>query len=81
MPIMLQSALTSNIFILSQMLFSRFPDNILVKLLGVWEVREPSRLSFDCLSCLHHLDDSLWTIHLSLAPLVVSPIICLLPTL
>ena len=38
MPIMLQSALTSNIFILSQMLFSRFPDNILVKLLGVWEV-------------------------------------------
>ena len=38
MPIMLQSALTSNIFILSQMLFSRFPDNILIRLLGVWEV-------------------------------------------
>jgi len=42
MPIMLQSALTSNIFILSQMLFSRFPDNILVKLLGVWEPLDDS---------------------------------------
>lgn len=38
MPIMLQSALTSNIFILSQMLYSRFPDNLLIRLLGVWEV-------------------------------------------
>jgi protein transport protein SEC61 subunit alpha len=38
MPIMLESALTSNVFIISQMLFSRFPDNFLVKLLGVWEV-------------------------------------------
>jgi len=37
MPIMLQSALCSNIFILSQMLFNRFPDNILVRVLGVWE--------------------------------------------
>lgn len=40
MPIMLESALTSNVFILSQMLYNRFPDNILVKLLGVWEVRK-----------------------------------------
>lgn len=39
MPIMLESALTSNVFILSQMLSSRFPDNLLVKLLGTWEVR------------------------------------------
>jgi protein transport protein SEC61 subunit alpha len=38
MPIMLQSALTSNVFIVSQMLATRFPSNILVKLLGVWEV-------------------------------------------
>lgn len=37
MPIMLESALTSNVFILSQMLFNRFPDNLLVRLLGVWE--------------------------------------------
>jgi protein transport protein SEC61 subunit alpha len=40
MPIMLESALTSHVYIVSQMLFSRFPDNFLVKLLGVWEVRQ-----------------------------------------
>ena len=52
MPIMLQSALTSNIFILSQMLFNRFPDNILVRLLGVWEVS--FFFLFEAtLSCLH----------------------------
>ena len=38
MPIMLESALTSNVFIISQMLYNRFPDNLLVKVLGVWEV-------------------------------------------
>ncbi|QRW26118.1 transport protein Sec61, alpha subunit [Rhizoctonia solani] len=38
MPIMLESALTSNVYILSQMLFNRFPDNFLVRMLGVWEV-------------------------------------------
>lgn len=38
MPIMLESALTSNVFLVSQMLFARFPSNIFVKLLGVWEV-------------------------------------------
>jgi protein transport protein SEC61 subunit alpha len=38
MPIMLESALTSNVFIVSQMLATRFPSNILVRLLGVWEV-------------------------------------------
>lgn len=39
MPIMLQSALTSNVFMLSQMLALRFPANLFVRLLGVWEVR------------------------------------------
>lgn len=39
MPIMLESALSSNVFIVSQMLFNRFPENLLVRLLGVWEVR------------------------------------------
>jgi protein transport protein SEC61 subunit alpha len=38
MPIMLESALTSNVFLVSQMLFTRFPKNLFVKLLGVWEV-------------------------------------------
>ena len=37
MPIMLQSALTSNIFFVSQFLYNRFPENFLVRLLGVWE--------------------------------------------
>jgi len=39
MPIMLQSALTSNVFIIPQMLATRFPSNLFVKILGVWEVR------------------------------------------
>ncbi|KAI8461501.1 protein transport protein SEC61 subunit alpha [Phakopsora pachyrhizi] len=34
MPIMLESALTPNVFILSQMLYNRLPKNIFVKLLG-----------------------------------------------
>ncbi|KAH7908988.1 SecY subunit domain-containing protein [Hygrophoropsis aurantiaca] len=42
MPIMLQSALTSNVFIVSQMLATRFPSNILVKILGSWEPMEDS---------------------------------------
>ncbi|KAF9584137.1 translocon subunit [Lunasporangiospora selenospora] len=36
MPIMLQSALTSNMFMISQMVFNRFPENILVRLFGTW---------------------------------------------
>ena len=42
MPIMLQSALSSNIFLVSQTMYSRFSDNLLIKLLGVWEPREGS---------------------------------------
>lgn len=38
MPIMLQSALTSNVFFVSQMLYNRWPDNFFIRLLGVWEV-------------------------------------------
>lgn len=40
MPIMLQSTLTSNIFMISQMLYKRFTDNFLVRLLGTWEALE-----------------------------------------
>ncbi|RIB05274.1 protein transporter SEC61 alpha subunit [Gigaspora rosea] len=40
MPIMLQSALTTNVFLISQMLYTRFPDNLLVRLLGVWSPYE-----------------------------------------
>lgn len=42
MPIMLTSTLTSNVFIISQMLASRFPSHLLVRLLGVWEPLEDS---------------------------------------
>ena len=38
-PIMLQSALTSNVFLISQMLYRRFPNNPIIALLGVWGVR------------------------------------------
>ena len=38
MPIMLQSGLVSNIFFISQMLFNRFPENLLIRMLGIWEV-------------------------------------------
>lgn len=40
MPIMLQSALVSNIFFVSQLLYKRFPDNLLVQLIGVWKSPE-----------------------------------------
>lgn len=36
MPIMLYSALASNIFFISQMLYKRFPDNFVIRLVGVW---------------------------------------------
>ncbi|KAI8825070.1 SecY subunit domain-containing protein [Fimicolochytrium jonesii] len=40
MPIMLQSALVSNVFFISQLLYKRWPDNLLVRLLGVWKSPE-----------------------------------------
>lgn len=40
MPIMLQSALSSQVFLLSQMLYNRFSDNLLVRLIGTWETKE-----------------------------------------
>ncbi|ODV64302.1 translocon subunit SEC61 [Ascoidea rubescens DSM 1968] len=46
LPIMLQSALTSNVFILSQMLFQKFPNNLFVKILGTWDSRPGSSQLF-----------------------------------
>ncbi|KAJ3158969.1 translocon subunit [Geranomyces michiganensis] len=40
MPIMLQSALVSNVFFISQLLYKRWPENLLVQLLGVWKSPE-----------------------------------------
>ncbi|KAJ2965341.1 hypothetical protein NQ176_g10664 [Zarea fungicola] len=36
------SALSSNVFLISQMLYSRFSDNLLVRLFGVWEAKDGS---------------------------------------
>jgi protein transport protein SEC61 subunit alpha len=38
MPIMLQSALVSNFYFISQLLYRRFSSNIFIHLLGQWEV-------------------------------------------
>ncbi|KAJ1936023.1 translocon subunit, partial [Linderina pennispora] len=46
MPIMLQSALASNVFMISQLLYRRFPDNLLVRLFGVWEPYQGSSQFF-----------------------------------
>ena len=37
MPIILQSALVSNLFFFSQMLYKRYKNNFLIRLLGVWQ--------------------------------------------
>lgn len=37
MPIILQTALVSNLYFISQLLFKKFSSNILVRLLGVWQ--------------------------------------------
>eukprot|EP00999_Lentomonas_sp_LEN2_P002096 NODE_330_length_1619_cov_76.990617_g298_i0.p1 GENE.NODE_330_length_1619_cov_76.990617_g298_i0~~NODE_330_length_1619_cov_76.990617_g298_i0.p1 ORF type:complete len:408 (-),score=101.97 NODE_330_length_1619_cov_76.990617_g298_i0:111-1334(-) len=37
MPIILQSALLTNVYIISQILYSRFPENFLVQMIGVWK--------------------------------------------
>nr|QWE91141.1 Sec61 alpha 1 subunit [Salpingoeca crinita] len=42
-PIILQSALVSNLFFLSQMLHSKFSNNFIVRLLGSWQVNEYTR--------------------------------------
>ncbi|PVU93309.1 hypothetical protein BB561_003351 [Smittium simulii] len=42
MPIMLQSALASNVFLVSQLIYNRFPNNIFANLLGRWDTFEGS---------------------------------------
>ena len=39
MPIILQSALVSNLYFISQLLYKRYGGNLLVQLLGRWKVR------------------------------------------
>ncbi|KAI9729997.1 MAG: translocon subunit [Cirrosporium novae-zelandiae] len=59
MPIMLQSALSSNIFMISQFLFSRFGDNLIVKLFGVWEPREGSAQLFATSGLVYYMSPPL----------------------
>eukprot|EP01061_Rhynchopus_euleeides_P031483 TRINITY_DN52156_c0_g1_i1.p2 TRINITY_DN52156_c0_g1~~TRINITY_DN52156_c0_g1_i1.p2 ORF type:complete len:478 (+),score=216.33 TRINITY_DN52156_c0_g1_i1:90-1523(+) len=37
MPIILQTALVSNLYFISQVLYNRFPNNVVVSLLGKWD--------------------------------------------
>jgi len=37
MPIILQTALVSNLYFLSQLLYRRYPDNVFVNLFGQWQ--------------------------------------------
>jgi protein transport protein SEC61 subunit alpha len=63
---------TSNIFIVSPMLASRFPDNFFVKILGIWEVCYPSpRISPITLTCAHSC--SPWKTHSNSLPRPASP--------
>jgi len=41
-PIILQTALVSNLFFISQILFKKYPENIIIHLLGRWEAPEMS---------------------------------------
>ena len=41
-PIILQSALVSNLYFISQMLHSKFPTNFIIRLLGDWRINEYS---------------------------------------
>merc|ERR1712228_311400 len=40
MPIILQTALVSNLYFVSQLLYNRAPTNVLVRLLGKWQDME-----------------------------------------
>ena len=50
MPIILQSALVSNLYFISQLLYKRFPGWFLVRLLGRWSDMECAPLS-RCSAC------------------------------
>jgi len=42
MPIILQTALVSNFYVISQLLFRRFPENFLIGFLGTWQQMDAS---------------------------------------
>ena len=68
-PIMLQSALTSNYFMISQMLFQKFPTNPVVRLLGIWDARPGSNQLFAANGIAYYIQPPL-----SLAEALLDPI-------
>lgn len=38
-PIMLQSALVSNVFLISQTVYNRWPESVLARILGIWDAK------------------------------------------
>ncbi|KAJ1566074.1 translocon subunit, partial [Cladochytrium tenue] len=46
MPIMLVSAMISQVYFISQMLYRRFPENLFVRILGVWKNAEGAPQDF-----------------------------------
>lgn len=61
MPIILQSALVSNLYFISQLLYKRYGGNLLVQLLGRWKVRAaPSSLSGAGTECLLAASSACW---------------------
>lgn len=68
-PIMLQSALSTNVFIISQLIFSRWPSSILVKLLGSWESRQGASQLFAVSGIAYYMQPPL-----SLAEALLDPI-------
>eukprot|EP00917_Polyrhabdina_sp_WS-2016_P003417 GHVP01007606.1.p1 GENE.GHVP01007606.1~~GHVP01007606.1.p1 ORF type:complete len:463 (-),score=63.27 GHVP01007606.1:29-1417(-) len=60
MPIMLQSTLISHIFFISQLLYKKFPKNLFVKLLGIWEPRKHGGMYPESGFCRYILAPESW---------------------
>ena len=54
-PIILQSALVSNVYVISQMLATRFSGNIIVNILGVWASPENSARAYPTAGICYYL--------------------------
>jgi len=55
MPIILQSALVTQVYMISQLLYSRFPDNFLVQLLGTWKQYQQSNQMYAVAGLAYYL--------------------------
>lgn len=61
-PIIFQTALVSNVYIFSQLLYRKFPSNFLVQLLGVWEYVEGELVPKGGLAYYFAPPTSLWAV-------------------